>query len=185
MTKLSIINRYKFIILILTSLFILNSGVYVLLYFSSLKVVKKTIHYLIEKDQLEDELIVIAISKTDIEKKLVSFEWVEDKEFRYNDNMYDVKKDLSTFDSLKFLCYLDTHENLLEQLFSKFRNSHDNKNFHHNKLVIVPFLGLYYQQSDNHFFAEEILFSINIKVNLISILKEVLTPPPQTEFNFS
>jgi hypothetical protein len=172
---------------ILIILLLFNSGVNVLLYFSSTKIVKKTIHYLIENDELEKELMILSISKKDIEEKIVKFEWVEEKEFRYNGMMYDVKKDLSDNDSLRFLCYLDEHENLLEKLFSRFSDSNKDKTSSQpQKFVFAPFLGLFYQKTECMSYSTQgITFSSEISYKIIHNFKKVPTPPPQTEFNFS
>lgn len=172
-------------ILILFLLF--NSGIYLLLYFSSTKIVKKTIHYLIENDELEKEMMLLSISRNDIEEKIVKFEWIEDKEFRYNGMMYDVKKDLSDNDSLRFLCYMDEHENLLEKIFNRFSESNKNKTSNQpQKFSFVPFLGLFYQKTECMLFSSQgITFSLEISYKIIHNFKEVLTPPPQTEFNLS
>lgn len=179
-------NSKKILSLILIVLLLLNSGVYVLLYFSSLKFVKKTIHYLIENNGLKEELIILSISKNDIEKNIVKFEWVEDKEFRFNGMMFDVKKDLSDSDSLRFLCYMDEHENLLEKLFNRFSDSNKNNSSNQPiKLTFTPFLGLFFQETEclNNLY-ELATFSFSNQIFLIHNYQEVLTPPPQSGCDF-
>lgn len=179
-------NSKKILNLILIVLLLLNSGVYVLLYFSSLKFVKKTIHYLIENNGLKEELIILSISKNDIEKNIVKFEWVEDKEFRFNGIMFDVKKDLSDSDSLRFLCYMDEHENLLEKLFNRFSDSNKNNSSNQPlKLTFTPFLGLFFQETECLNNLNELAtFSFSNQIFLIHNYQEVLTPPPQSECDF-
>lgn len=160
---------------------------YVLLYFSSLKIVKKTIHYLIEKDEFEKELIIISVSKKDIVNNNTKFEMVDEKEFRFNGQMYDIKKDLSDADSLRFLCYMDEYENLLEQLFNKFdKSSKESKTNQTVKITILPFLGLYFQQSDsssNNF--ELVAYCFYESEKKLDNFIEIHKPPPKILNPFS
>jgi hypothetical protein len=168
--------------IILILILLINSGVYVLLYLSSIKIVKKTVHYLLSKNQLDEKLVLIAISKKDVSEKKIKFEWVEEREFRLNGNMYDVKEDKSDADSLKFLCYLDDHENLLEQLFNSHTDTKKNSDSNHQKLVLIPFLFLYYQENHNLVKDTEVnFFSENKNYKPINTCIDVLTPPPQCE----
>lgn len=176
-------KRKIFLSYVLIAFLLINSGAYILLYFSSLKIVKKTVHYLLEENELDEKLIIQSLSKKDVENKTISFEWIEDNEFRFDGQMYDVKKDLSDLDSLRFLCYLDEHENLIEQLFNKYSNP--NKN-HSKKFVFAPFLGLFFQKTECIKYLIEIFpFRLENSIQLTINFQEIPTPPPQTEFNFS
>jgi hypothetical protein len=160
---------------------------YVLLYFSSLKVVKKTIHYLIENDEFQKELIILSFSKKDIANNNAKFEMIDSKEFRFNGQMYDIKEDLSDADSLRFLCYKDEYENLLEQLFNKFdKSSKESKTNQTVKITIYPFLGLYFQQSDsssNNF--ELVAYCLYESEKILNNFIEINTPPPKVSNLFS
>ena len=160
---------------------LLNSGMYVLFYFSSLKVVKKAIHYLIEKDEFEKELIILSVSKKDIVNNTTKFEMVDEKEFRFNGQMYDIKKDLSDADSLRFLCYMDEYENLLEQLLNRFDNStKESKTNQPVKIIFYPFLGLYFQQTDSSSDNIELVaYCFYESEKLLDNFIEIHTPPPK------
>jgi hypothetical protein len=151
------------------------------MYLSSVEIVKKTIHYLLENDELNENLIFISLSKNDIKEQIVKFERIDEKEFRLNDKMYDIRKDLSDKDSLRFLCYLDEYENFLEKLFSKFSDSeNNNKSNYQINFSFIPFLALYFQQTDLRLnTVAEIILKVNHSDNLLTINGDVLTPPPK------
>ena len=162
-------------------IFLLNSGMYVLLYFSSLKVVKKTIHYLIEKDEFEKELFIFSISKKDVINNTIKFERIDENEFRFNGQMYDIKKDLSDADSLRFLCYMDKYENLLEQLLHRFDNSSkESKSNQPLKIIFYPFLSLYFHQTDSSSRNIELIaYCFYESKKLLDNFIEINTPPPK------
>lgn len=179
--------KYKFfntLIISLILILLLNSGFYILLYLSSIKFVKKTVYYLLEKDQLNKELIILSFSREDIKNLKVAFQRIDEKEFRFNGDMYDIKQDLSDKDSLRFLCYLDIHENLLEKLFSKYTDRKKDRDSNQpQKITLIPFLGLYFQTSEKlKLFSEYYLFSPEIHSIFTNFYKDILTPPPQSEF---
>jgi len=170
----------------LISFLLINSGLYVIMFFSSVKIVKKTIHYLLENDELSEKLIIVSIAREDISNQKLKFEFIEEREFRLNGQMYDIKKDLSDEDSLRYLCYLDEHENLLEKLFAKFSDSEkDKKSNHLQKITFIPFIGLFFQQTDTtlNFFSELTFEGIRSE-QILKNYFEVLTPPPQ-KLNFN
>ncbi len=165
-------------------IFLLNSGFYVLLYLSSVKIVKKTVHYLIEKDRFKKDLIILSFSRKDVKENKISFNRIDKKEFRFNGDMYDIKKDLSDKDSLRFLCYLDEHENLIEKLFTKYSDKKREKNSDQtHKLNLIPFFSLYFQNTDEFdFYNQSSRIILRIHINYTNFYKEILTPPPQTVF---
>ncbi len=172
-------NLIKYLALSLILILLLNSGFYVLLYLSSIKIVKKTIHYLLEKNELEEELIIISLARNDINNNRVSFQRIDKKEFRFNGDMYDIKKDLSDKDTLRYLCYLDEHENLLEKLFSKFSEKRKDKKSNHN-ISLISFLALFFNETEtlrNVLFAS--YYSPQFNFSLNNFYEDIPTPPPQ------
>ncbi len=159
---------------------IFNSSGYLLLYITSTHFVKKFVIKKLLNHELDHEIILLAISKKDIQSKKVSFEWIHSKEFRFNGKMYDIKNNLSDNDSLRFYCYYDDKENLLEELFYKYSTSEKETKKHTNSINFISFLSLFL--SDDKYF--EINFTgtklIFVAVNqLTEPLIDVPTPPPQ------
>ncbi|MCX7612182.1 MAG: hypothetical protein N2043_11405 [Ignavibacterium sp.] len=178
--------KSSILIVVLVTLLLINSGAYVLLYLSSLKIVKETIHYLIESDKLNHQLIIVSFSKKDLESKIIKFEWIEEKEFRFNGKLYDIKKDFSDEDSLRFLCYQDEHENLLEKIFNKYSDSDKNKNSSQPVKLIINFLALFFQEAESqNSIVQSMTFSLFDPFHLIYNYLEVLTPPPKNDFTYS
>lgn len=165
-------------------IFLLNSGFYVLLYLSSIKIVKKTVHYLIEKDSFKKDLIILSFSRKDVKENKISFNRIDKKEFRFNGDMYDIKKDLSDKDSLRFLCYLDEHENQIEKIFTKFSDKKsEKKSDQTHKLNFISFFSLYFQNIDKiYFYNQSFWIILRIHINYTNFYKEILPPPPQTVF---
>lgn len=159
---------------------IFNCSGYLLLYITSTHFVKKLVIKKLLNHELDHEIILLKISKKDIESKKVSFEWIHSKEFRFNGKMYDIKKNLSDNDSLRFYCYYDDKENLLEELFHKYSDSEKETKKHRNSINLISFLSLFL--SDDKYF--EINFTVTkfifVAMNqLTEPLIDVPTPPPQ------
>lgn len=174
-------NEKKSIAILITFLLLFNSSGYILLYVSSLHFVKKYIIKALDSNEYDKEIFLLTLSKKDIAEGKISFKWIHSREFRYNGNMYDIKKNLSDEDSLRVYCYYDNTENLLEQLFHKFSNSESDKSKQKQfNINLLSFIGLF-------FYSKEISFpefaGNNIIVPKISFYdqfnSEVSTPPPQ------
>jgi len=171
----------KFSSFLIISILLFNSSGYILLYVSSLQLVKKYVLNAIETKEFDNEIILLTISKSDIESGKVSFQWIHSKEFRYNGKMYDIKKNISDQDSLRFYCYYDDKENLLEELLFSFINSNSDKSKDRISSNISSFfLGLYFSENEK--------FLVSISSTYLPPLNnyidyqyycDVLTPPPQ------
>lgn len=177
------IKLKKFLAEIIIAALIFNSCGYILLYFTSSQYVKYLVSEKLSKNELDSELIFISISKADLAKNKISFEWIHSREFRYNGKMYDIKKNLSDKDSLRFLCYYDEKENLIVELFNIFSKSERENNKLRNSLNLFSFLIVFFE--DNLIF-RQFFQSTNLPIVLIEnplqrSLK-VLTPPPKFQF---
>lgn len=174
------INFKYFIIFFIVSVLVFNSNGYLLLYITSTHFVKKLVIKKLSNHESDHEIILLSISKKDIQSKKVTFEWIHSKEFRFNGKMYDIKKNLSDNDSLRFYCYYDDKENLLEELFYKYSDSEKESNKHRNSINLISFLSLFL--SDDR--CLEINFTgtklISVTVNQFTEpLIDVPTQPPQ------
>ncbi|MGQ9799697.1 MAG: hypothetical protein ACUVRG_10510 [Ignavibacterium sp.] len=171
----------KSLAILIISLLLFNSSGYILLYLSSLHFVKKYVINALDNNEYDKEIFLLTLSKKDIAKGKVSFKWIHSREFRYNGNMYDIKKNISDEDSLRVYCYFDEKENLLEQLFHKFAKSESDKSKQKQiNINLLSFIGL--------FFNSETITSyrfIGTKIMSLTIYFqeqfnfEVPTPPPQ------
>lgn len=171
----------KSLVILITVLLLFNSSGYIFLYVSSLHFVKKYIIKALDNNEYDKEIFLLTLSKKDIAEGKISFKWIHSREFRYNGNMYDIKKNLSDEDSLRVYCYFDEKENLLEQLFHKFAKSESDKSKQkQTNINILSFIGLF-------FHSDEICYSESVETNIISLKIsvndqfnfEVPTPPPQ------
>uniref|UniRef100_A0A832DJC6 Uncharacterized protein n=1 Tax=Ignavibacterium album TaxID=591197 RepID=A0A832DJC6_9BACT len=171
----------KSLAILITSLLLFNSSVYILLYVSSLHFVKKYIIKALDNNEYDKEIILLTISKKDIAEGKVSFQWIHSREFRFNGNMYDIKKNLSDEDSLRVYCYFDEKENLLEQLFHQFAKSENDKTKQkQNNINLFSFIGLFLNNNDISLTKPSGTKIIFLRVSCQQQFnKEVPTPPPQ------
>ena len=66
--------------------------------------------------------------------------WQNKKEFRFKNNLYDVKKITFLKNTVSIKCYLDTNENSLFQSLSstiEIKHSKDNKNDHQSLIIKI------------------------------------------------
>lgn len=62
-----------------------------------------------------DELVLLAFSAEALKDESSSLQWLDDREFRYNGNMYDIVRSYTRADTTFFLCLNDIQE---EKLFA-------------------------------------------------------------------
>lgn len=171
----------KYFSIFIISLLLFNSSGYVILYISSLHFVKKHIIKAIDRNEYDKEILLLTLSKKDIDDGKIDFQWIHSREFRHNGKMYDIKKNISDEDSIRVYCYYDEKENLLEQLFHQFAKSENEKSKQkNNTLNLLSFIGLFCY-SDNpsipKLVGTHILYNLNIFYD--QFRTEVPTPPPQ------
>jgi len=78
----------------------------------------------------EEEMIELLIfNKEDLENNKIDFRWIHSREFKYNDDMYDIVKKEETDKQLIVYVINDTKEKKLEEEFAKrlHKNSSENK----------------------------------------------------------
>lgn len=125
----------------------------VVLTFNYLRIQKKIIrkevkHFLIEETHLE-ELVLLCFSVRESKEVL---KWNHEKEFEYNDEMYDVVKRESKGDSLYFWCWWDHEETKLnrqlDEWLSKALGTHSKH--HKQQLRLKQFLQNLYHNRVEH-----------------------------------
>ncbi len=97
--------------------------------------IKKEASKILSKESYK-EFQTLDISKSDF-KKLI---WLNKKEFRFRNNIYDVKKINFVKNTVKIKCYLDKKENsLLQSLTStiEVKSSKSNKNSNQSLLIKI------------------------------------------------
>lgn len=177
-------HLYKFSALLIISVLLVNSGGYILLFVSSTQFVKKIVSEKLFNNELDEDLVLLSISKKDLEENKISFQWIHSKEFRFNGKMYDIKNNLSDSDSLRFLCYYDEKENFLEFLFNKFSESSKENHKRLSSLNFLTFIIVFFEDNspvDPIFQSAD--FSLVLKEKLVQPLIEVPTPPPQFQLD--
>lgn len=175
------IHLKNFLTIFLLTLLLFNSSGYFLLYIASTHFVKKLVIKKLLNHELDHEIILLSISIKDIKNKKVSFEWIHSKEFRFNGKMYDIKNNLSDNDSLRFYCYYDDKENMLEELFCKYSNSEKESKKNINSINLLPFLNLFFSNDrklEKFFFTGTKIFFVFF-YQLTEPIIDVPTPPPQ------
>ncbi|WP_337866427.1 hypothetical protein [Ignavibacterium sp.] len=163
------------------SLLLINSSGYILLYISSLHFVKKHIIEAIDRNEYDEEIFLLTLSKKDISEGKISFKWLDSREFRYNGKMYDIKKNISDEDSIRVYCYYDEKEHIIESLFNFYSEKRSNDNKNSNNISLVFFLSLFL--SKNISVDSELVFLGELKTHnkheFSNFISDVLTPPPQ------
>lgn len=99
---------------------IMNSAGYTLVYFQLKYVFRQDAFDKIENYLNQDELTFVKISYNDFENSRNGFERINDDEFEYNGNIYDVAKITYHSDGILILCYEDESETKLEELFKDY-----------------------------------------------------------------
>ncbi len=173
----------KAITLIVISVLLLNSSGYILFYISTTHLIKKYIIKKVLGGDFDKEIILLSISRQDIDNNKVSFKWIHSREFRFNGKMYDIKSNLSDKDSLRFYCYYDEKENLLEELFNKHSDTEKDNNKLKKFSNLFSFIGVFLTSGNafNHFFQSEI-YLVYLITSFQQPFMPIITPPPQFKF---
>jgi hypothetical protein len=128
------------------------------------------------------ELVLIQLSRADAKKKI---DWEHSKEFEFEGEMYDVVEFEETADSVKYWCWWDHEETLLNKNLTEVVDSllgnHPDKNEKEEKLIT------FYQSlfSEKLFHWEALQFISlsnpieNYHFNLKIYSNNIPTPPPQ------
>jgi len=178
-----IINCTKIIAVLSAITLLYNSSGYVLVYQNLIHFTKISILSAIEKEEIDEEIILLSFKKSDIENGKIDFQGKHNREFRYNGGMYDIVERKETGDSIHFYCFYDNKENYLEANFNNHfeKEKEDKKHNSSNKTLLVQ------QITDQFFFKEKIFYPPeSILTNSPYLEKgnslsepEVPSPPPK------
>ena len=130
----------------------------------------------------KQELIeFIVIKKSDIKNNEINFKWIHSREFKLNDELYDIVKRNEDEVNYYLYCINDKKEKELELKIEENveKNTANNKitqNQLQNILIFIqPFV---YNPQINRFNKDFTLNSLYIN-NYKSVTTEIITPPPQ------
>ena len=147
---------------------------------------RKEITQLIDKGNIEEELILFKFNKADIEKGLSDMEWIEEDEFRIDGEMYDVVKREFKNDFIYLYCFHDKKESILYSGIIKIINRliGDEQNNARNITVINSLFSEFYFSTKfetNKFYLEIGSAYLPIKTfNLLDFDPPIDTPPPRS-----
>ena len=131
-----------------------------------------------------DELIErLVFNKEDIEGNKIDFTWIHSREFRYNDEMYDVVKKEEDDKQIFLYCIHDEKEKRLEEEFEKrvHKNSTEDKQLPttHNHFNISLSEPAQSQESGN-----DIVYESVLRFSRTDFYKsphlDIPSPPPRT-----
>jgi len=146
--------------------------------------IRKEIKHRIKVGVVEEELVLIEISVTLLEKPSHTFRWIHEKEFCYYGHMYDIVRKEKHGDTIIFYCLSDEKETQLfanlNELVKRDMNQNTERKEQRTKLLhllsslflshygCVPFVDTTGEaESTNYFFS------------LKTWIEPPLTPPPQ------
>ncbi len=165
----------KYIALLILSVFLFNIEGYYLLFCVLQYSIKKEVRQEIRKGLKDEDLTVIIMPEND-EAGII---WLKPgKEFRYNDEMYDVVKIHYKHQKKYYHCITDKKE---KQLIADFQKSHNSKSESEKKIKRTFTYNFYPQQFTyiNNLYSIDYTFSI-LDVLYTSNAIDVLSPPPKT-----
>ena len=129
-----------------------------------------------------DEIELIVLSKEDIVNRKVNYERIDAKEFRFNDEMYDIVKEVEKDSNLFFYCINDKRE---KSFFSEFfkmidDNIANKKQRNSSKNIFKQLISEAVNYlSEKPADASNLIYKIIADRNYSPVCKEVITPPPQ------
>lgn len=177
----------KIIVVLLTSLLIYHSGGFILIYTPASFLIKKITKELIRSEMIDFPVVKFSFAVEEINSGIEGLHWIHEKEFRYNDNMYDIVKRDTIGNKIILYCFADKKEDLLETSFEvHFQNGKETKSLDSNshKINLQSLSDVITQPSN----CRSILFVVELSVpataesELTSFLN-VLTPPPKNIFS--
>jgi len=171
--------------ILLAFLVIYNSFGYLLLYFPASVLIKHFVHKSIKEKKINpDDLSVLAFSISDLKNNKYDFIWKKpNKEFRFNDKMYDIEDKTVSGDSIYYTVYYDHKENILEELFS-LQQKDSKKDKSQNTVQRVLLAGLYFEQIKHFAFNINVFDKSNLPLDkngadFLNYFSDIPTPPPR------
>lgn len=128
-----------------------------------------------------ESILVFKFNLDDIHLGKIDLRWLDEKEFIFNDNYYDVISKVHNGTELLIHCIADERENVLEEKFKRSLSSNNLEQSQNQKLInfFVPLsepanainLNLSIHTLDTYYFAYNSLY--------LSFISDVSAPPPQ------
>jgi len=165
--------------ILLIFMFLYNSYGFLFTYFHLKKVFKKEAFEKIDNFLNHDELITLGFKTSELNEK-VRFE--HSREFKYNDEMYDIFSTEERNDSIFYRCICDKNETHLEKSFSVFFKTETGQKSNHpyvlNILRNIIFAGLIPETKINLFNSASD-FAFDFYAFTIVVFLEKEKPPPR------
>lgn len=118
----------KIITILLVLLFIMNEFSFIAIYIPLKKLASYIQKTNIEKGFDFDDVSLIVINKSDLEKGTAQIKFVENSELVYNNELYDIVNSVTVDENIYLYCLKDETENLLLKSFTlHFDNNHNRK----------------------------------------------------------
>lgn len=174
----------KYLHIFLIVVFIYTSLGYVFLFHPAKILIKWVVQKTLEKtEENSDHLTTLTFSLAQINSKSINFRWVEENEFEFNGNMYDVKNKSVSGDTITLVCYLDHKENLLNSLLSALIHNNKKEAANSNANFTLLF-GLYFEELPSKVFINlknqnSNFIVIQTEKGIINYIKDIPTPPPR------
>ncbi len=177
------LRRMVFVVLVSTQLLSLI-GVHFLFLKYKQNAIRNDIKTQIKRGVSEEDLVFFKFSKNDPE--FINLNWTKpDKEFRYNNEMYDVVRSKISDTTIEYSCIHDVKESGLFKNLDDLASKHpDNKNIKNLLLILSQFQFINnYSIIKPHFMRAEskrlTITSITFFYNSLSI--EPIAPPPKSQ----
>lgn len=151
------------------------------------KKIRKEIKQKIIRGICENELVYFVFSKEDSRTLL---DWKHDKEFSYQDEMYDIVKKEISGDSIRYWCWWDHEESRLERQLQKEvwialgahpqKKNHEQKWKDFYKKLFCPDRDVLTYLTPS--FEKKSLQKTDF--TLVTFIRDIPSPPPQPVFHF-
>lgn len=173
----------KIFVTLLSALLIYHSGGFILIYAPASYLIKKVTKELIRKEIIDFDSVKFVFSIEELNSGVSGLQWIHDKEFSYDNKMFDVIKKDTVGDKIVFYCFADTKEDLLEASFEvHFQTGKETRSLDSNsfKITLLSLSEVVIQQTNNLLIGlgSELFFSPTIDKFIFSI-HNVPTPPPR------
>ncbi len=150
----NILNSIKAIVFAAMVLILVLHGFLDIAVFKSLEYrIKKEVKGIIKSGLSDEELTLLKFHKSITDKSVPGFEWKEDKEFRYRNEMYDIVRQEAVGDSIYYYCFHDTEESELFADFDKKIRDYlaGGNNDTKDLKTLLNSINKYYNSSLDHF----------------------------------
>ncbi len=152
------------------------------------KKIRKEIKQKIIRGICENELVYFVFSK---EASRTLLDWKHEKEFSYQDEMYDIVKKEISGDSVRYWCWWDQEESKLERKLQKevwiALGAHPQKKEHEKKWKDF-YKKLFCSDRDVLTYTIPIVetnSSQKFEYTLVTFIRDIPSPPPQYFFHFA